>query len=91
MAARIILSGALRDLLKNQAEMDVEGESLAEIIDTLDGQFPGFKERICDKRGELRRFVRVFVNGTDVRELQQLDTTIASGDRVTFVPAIAGG
>jgi molybdopterin synthase sulfur carrier subunit len=91
MAARIILSGALRDLLKNKSEMDVEGESLAEIIDTLDGQFPGFKERMCDKRGGLRRFVRVFVNGTDVRELRQLDTRIESWDRVTFVPAIAGG
>ena len=91
MAARITLSGALRDLLTNTAEIDVEGKSLMEVIDALDEQFPGFKDRMCDKRGELRRFVLVFVNGTNVRELQHLDTRIEPGDRVTFVPAMAGG
>jgi molybdopterin synthase sulfur carrier subunit len=68
-----------------------ESGSLGQLIDTLEGQFPGLKERICDETGELRRFVNVYVNGEDVRFLSGLETQIAAGAEVSIVPAVAGG
>ena len=65
--------------------------SLGQLIDTLEGQFPGLKERLCEESGELRRFVNVYVNGEDVRFLSGLETQIAAGAEVSIVPAVAGG
>ena len=52
---------------------------------------PGIRDRICDESGQVRRFVNVFVNGEDIRFLQQLETPVKAGDEVSIVPAIAGG
>ena len=68
-----------------------ESETLAQLIDVIEGQYPGLKERICDETGELRRFVNVYVNGEDVRFLSGLQTTLEPGAEVSIVPAVAGG
>ncbi|MGN6720774.1 MAG: MoaD/ThiS family protein, partial [Candidatus Binatia bacterium] len=61
------------------------------IVDDLDKHYPGIKERICDETGKVRRFVNVYVNGDDIRFLQNLETALKEGDNVSIVPAIAGG
>jgi molybdopterin synthase sulfur carrier subunit len=68
-----------------------ESETLAQLIDVIEGQYPGLKERICDETGELRRFVNVYVNGEDVRFLSGLETPLEPGAEVSIVPAVAGG
>jgi molybdopterin synthase sulfur carrier subunit len=61
------------------------------MINRLDKEYPGLKERICDESGELRRFVNLYINGEDVRFLSGLQTPIKAGDEVSIVPAVAGG
>ena len=68
-----------------------DGGSLLEMINHLDKEYPGLKERICDESGELRRFVNLYVNGEDVRFLSGLQTPVKAGDEVSIVPAVAGG
>jgi molybdopterin synthase sulfur carrier subunit len=68
-----------------------DGGSLLEMINRLDQEYPGLKERICDESGELRRFVNLYINGEDVRFLSGLETPIKAGDEVSIVPAVAGG
>jgi len=68
-----------------------DGGSLLEMINRLDKEYPGLKERICDESGELRRFVNLYINGEDVRFLSGLQTPIKAGDEVSIVPAVAGG
>ena len=68
-----------------------DGASLGQLIDTLEGQFPGLKERLCDETGELRRFVNVYVNEEDIRFLQNQQTALKEGDEISIIPAIAGG
>ncbi len=79
--------------LTNEQDIVTANESgtLAQLIDALERDFPGLKERLCDETGELRRFVNVYVNGEDVRFLSGLQTTIATGAEVSIVPAVAGG
>jgi len=79
--------------LTNEQDVIVANESgtLGELIDALERDFPGLKERLCDETGELRRFVNIYLNGEDVRFLSGLATSIAAGAEVSIVPAVAGG
>ena len=81
----------LRRLTNGQDKVDVEGDNLGSVIDAMNEQYPGIRERICDDQGQLRNFVNVYVNGEDVRFLQGLETPTSSGDEVSVVPAVAGG
>jgi len=81
----------LRPLTKNQGEVEVSGTSIAEMIDNLNTSNSGLKDRLCDDKGELRRFVNVYVNEEDIRFLKGKDTILKDGDEVSIVPAIAGG
>ena len=81
----------LRRLTNGQDKVDVEGDNLGGVIDAMNEQYPGIRERICDDQGQLRNFVNVYVNGEDVRFLQGLETPTTAGDEVSVVPAVAGG
>ncbi len=81
----------LRPLTRGQGEVEAKGGSVAELIDHLEGMHPGLKARLCDEKGELRRFVNVYVNEEDIRFLKGKDTVLKDGDEVSIVPAIAGG
>ncbi len=81
----------LRTLTRGQGEVDAKGASIAEMIDHLNADHPGLKDRLCDEQGELRRFVNIYVNEEDIRFLKGKDTALKDGDEVSIVPAIAGG
>ena len=81
----------LRTLTKGQGEVKAAAATVAEMIETLNGAHPGIKDRLCDDKGELRRFVNIYVNEEDIRFLSGKDTALKDGDEVSIVPAIAGG
>ncbi len=74
---------------KDKVELDVV--DLSQMIDQLESDYPGFKERLLDEEGELRYFVNIYVNGEDIRFDAGLNTAIKSGDEISIVPAVAGG
>ena len=81
----------LRKYTGGAGGVEAQGGTVAALIDDLDRRHPGLKERICDESGQVRRFVNIFVNGEDIRFLQQLQTSLKAGDELSIVPAIAGG
>jgi len=89
--ASVRIPTPLRKLTNETDIVSTDAATLGEAIDKMDGEYPGIKERLCDERGELRRFVNVYVNGEDVRFLDNLATPLAPGDDVSIVPAVAGG
>jgi len=91
MAVKVKIPTPLRNLTKDQDTVETEAGDLQSIVQTLEGQFPGMRERLLDDGGELRRFVNIYVNGEDVRFLQGLTTALKDGDEVSIVPAVAGG
>ena len=92
MSVKVRIPTPLRPLTGDQDVVSTnESGTLAELIDALEAQHPGIKERLCEETGELRRFVNVYVNGEDVRFLSGLQTPIESGAEVSIVPAVAGG
>ena len=81
----------LRTLTKGNAEIQAKGATIDSVVDDLERQFPGLKERLLDETGELRRFINIYVNQEDIRFLQAKKTGLKDGDEVSIVPAIAGG
>jgi molybdopterin synthase sulfur carrier subunit len=81
----------LRKYTAGAEAVQAEGATVAALVADLDKRHPGIRERICDESGAVRRFVNIFVNGEDIRFLQNLDTAVKAGDEVSVVPAIAGG
>lgn len=91
MAVTVKIPTPLRNLTQNQDTIDVDGADLQTVVDGLEGQFPGMRERLLDDVGDIRRFVNIYVNGEDVRFLSGLKTELKAGDEVSIVPAVAGG
>lgn len=81
----------LRNLTANAAEVSVSASTVGAALDSLESKHKGIKARICDEKGNVRRFVNVFLNDEDIRFLQNLDTPLKDGDHLSIVPAIAGG
>ncbi len=91
MAITVRIPTPLRRVTDGQDKVDTQGETVAEIIDSMESQYPGIKARLCDEDGSLRSFVNIFVNGEDIRFLDGTDSPTAEGDEVSIVPAVAGG
>jgi molybdopterin converting factor small subunit len=91
MAVTVRIPTQLRELSGGAAEVTADGGTLAGVLENLEASHPGFRERLFDDQGELRRFVNVFVDDEDIRFLGGVDTEVADGATVSIVPAVAGG
>jgi MoaD family protein len=89
--ATVRIPTPLRKLTDGKEEVSAAGATIGELITDLEANFPGIKARICDDKGQVRRFVNIFANDEDIRFLQNLDTPVKDTDEVSIVPAIAGG
>ena len=90
MAVTVKIPTQLRAATGGEAETEISGTTVGEVLDGLYDRYAELRERISDDGG-LRRFVNVFVGGEDIRFLDGLDTPVADGDEVTILPAVAGG
>ncbi len=91
MSVMVRIPTPLRRMTNGEAKVELESSNLGELVEKLDGAYPGFKARLVDENGELRYFVNIYVDGEDVRFLDGLGTAIKSGAEVSIVPAVAGG
>ena len=94
MAIEVRIPTILRSYTGGEKAVDASGRTLSELIENLENNHPGIKERLVeDKDGQddLRRFVNVYVNDEDVRFTGGLGTELSDGDQVVVLPAVAGG
>lgn len=91
MSVKVLIPTPLQKLTHDQATVECEGSTIAELLESLEQNCPGIKGRLCDDNGELRRFVNFYVNSEDIRFLDGVKTSLTDGDEVSIIPAIAGG
>ncbi len=91
MPVKVRVPTPLMKLTNNQSEVSAEGGTIAEVLNDLENQFAGIKERICEENGTPRRFINIYLNEEDIRFLDGEKTKIKDGDEVSIIPAIAGG
>ena len=91
MPVKVRIPTPLMKLTNNQSEVSAEGATITEIFNSLETQFNGIKERICEESGAPRRFINIYLNEEDIRFLDGESTAVKDGDEVSIIPAIAGG
>jgi sulfur-carrier protein len=87
----VLIPTPLRKLTAELESVSAAGANIGELIDNLDKAYPGLKNRLCDEAGNVRRFVNIYVNGEDIRFLEEKATAVKDNDEISIVPAIAGG
>ena len=94
MAIEVRIPTILRTYTGGEKAVHAEGTKLSALIDDLESNHPGIKERLIEEKDgqhQLRRFVNVYINDEDVRFMGSLEADLADGDQVVVLPAVAGG
>jgi molybdopterin converting factor small subunit len=91
MAIQVLIPTPLQKFTDDQASVSLEATCIDDLLQALDGRFPGIGARLCDENGKLRRFLNLYVNSEDIRFLDNQATLLSDGDEVSIVPAVAGG
>jgi len=84
---KVLIPTPLRSYTK-RAQVEAEGATFAELVADLDRQFPGLRFRMVDEQDQVRRHMRVFVNGTQVFDLAR---PLKATDDIAIVQALSGG
>ena len=91
MSVVVRIPTPLRRMTNGKDKVEVESTVLGDLVDKLNAEFHGFKDRLVDEEGERRYFVNIYLNGEDVRFMDGLGTATSDGDEISIVPAVAGG
>ncbi|MBE9537096.1 MAG: MoaD/ThiS family protein [Proteobacteria bacterium] len=91
MAVSVRIPTPLRKFTDGKGEVEASGNTVTEVVDNLEANFPGIKEKLCDESGKLRKFLNIYLNDEDIRFMDSLDTELRDGDSLALIPAIAGG
>jgi molybdopterin synthase sulfur carrier subunit len=91
MSVRVRIPTPLRSATDGEAELSSSASTVQGLLEDLESRYPAIRGRLRDDAGELRRFVNLYVNGEDVRFREGLSTSLAAGDELSIVPAVAGG
>ena len=90
MTVYVRMPADLLPLTESRRDVEASGETVRDVIIDLDARYPGLQDRLLDDSG-LRRYVNIYLGGTDVRFLHGLATTVPDGGTLTILPATAGG
>lgn len=91
MGVNVRIPTPLRKFTGGKDEVEVSGASIIEVIEDLENNFPGIKDKLCDESGKVRKFLNIYLNDEDVRFMDSVNTEVRDGDSIALVPAIAGG
>jgi molybdopterin converting factor small subunit len=92
MTVTVLVPGALRGDCDGRKALDLAADgTLRDVLVELDLHWPRLARRIRDERGEIRRFVNVYIDGDDVRGLGHLDAPVRAGAEIQVLPSVAGG
>ena len=91
MAVSVKIPTPLRKFTDGAAVVSLDGGNVGEVLQALDAKHPGLLDKICDKNGNVRRFINVYAGDDDIRFLDGLQTAVSDGTEISVIPAIAGG
>jgi len=90
-AITIHVPGPLRAYSNGASKLSLTAPTVRAVLGEIRRQHEPLYRNVCDETGTLRRHLNVFVNSDNIRDLNGIDTALAPGDEVTFLPAVSGG
>jgi molybdopterin synthase sulfur carrier subunit len=91
MSIEVRIPSPLKSLTGGKDVIKGKGNTVGEVIQGIVSAYPQLKERLWDEKGDVRRFINIFLNEEDIRFLKNLETPVTDGDNLSIIPAIAGG
>ena len=91
MAVTVNVTSVIQKAVNGQKQFASEGGTIAELIENIEREYPGFRKQIADDAGELHRFVNIYLNDEDIRYTGGPETGLKEGDTLDILPALAGG
>jgi molybdopterin synthase sulfur carrier subunit len=89
--AKVLIPAPLRRLTGGRSRVEIAATSVGEVLDRLDAEHPGVRSYLFDENGQLRAYVNIFVNQTEIRQAGGLQAPVGPADEVAIIPAMAGG
>ena len=91
MSVEVRIPSPLKSLTGGKDVIQSKGSTVGEVIQEVLSAYPQLRERLCDEKGDVRRFINIFLNDEDIRFMKNLETPVKDGDSLSIIPAIAGG
>lgn len=91
MSVSVRIPTPLRKFTGGKSEVEVNGATVSDVLEDLEANFPGIRDKLCDDQGAVRKFLNIYINDEDIRFMEDLATQVREGDSIALVPAIAGG
>jgi molybdopterin/thiamine biosynthesis adenylyltransferase/molybdopterin converting factor small subunit len=91
MSVRVRIPSPLKSLTGGKDVIESKGNTVGGVIRKVISSYPQLRKRLCDEKGEVRRFINIFLNNEDIRSMRNLDTPVNDGDSLSIIPSIAGG
>jgi MoaD family protein len=87
----IKVPASMKFYVDDQSEFEANGETVAKLLEDVVARYPAFRSHLFDAGGSLRRYFNIFVNGTHIRDLDGMETSLQESDRVILMASAAGG
>jgi molybdopterin converting factor small subunit len=91
MNVTIHVPAVLRASCAGARELSLSAPSVRAALEQLERSHPPLYRSVCDETGAVRRHVNLFVNTSNIRDGEGLDTPLVPGDTITILPAVSGG
>jgi sulfur-carrier protein len=91
MAVEVRMPTILRKYTAGEKAVEGSGGTVREVIEDLEGRYPGVRGAVVTDSGDLHRFINMYLNDEDIRFIGSLETPVSDGDVISILPAVAGG
>ena len=91
MPISVYIPSPFRRLTANREYVSVEGQNIAEVLDALEAQYPGFANLVYDRERHVPTHINIYLNNQEIHDLQGTATSVRDGDQIAVIPALAGG
>jgi molybdopterin/thiamine biosynthesis adenylyltransferase/molybdopterin converting factor small subunit len=91
MAVSVYVPSPFRRLTGNRSQVEGHGKNVAELLEDLERQFPGFRNLLFNDKNQIPPHINIYVNNREISTLEGTATPLRNGDQVAVIPALAGG
>ncbi|MDH4128985.1 MAG: MoaD family protein [Spirochaetota bacterium] len=91
MGVKVSIPAPLRQYCNKQKLIELDGSNIKDVLKSMLDNYSMLYSKICEENGDLRHYVNLYVNGVDIKKMENLETNVKDNDSVTIIPAVAGG